>query len=312
MVTPALLTDDVDVAAPTLADGGLVAFPTETVYGLGADARNPAAVARIFTVKGRPADHPLIVHLGDAGQLDDWAIDVPAVARRLAAELWPGPLTLLLRRHPEVDPAVTGGRDTIGVRVPAHPVAQALLARFGGGVAAPSANRFGRVSPTTAAHVLADLAGHLQPGRDVVLDGGGSTVGVESTIVDLTVEPPQLLRPGGVARALLDELLTGEPLAAAAGPSRAAGMLESHYAPRAGVVLVDDAAAAAARAAIAVGSTRILDYGDDVERYAAELYGALRRADDEGIAEVIAVLPPAAGLGEAVIDRLRKAAAPRP
>ncbi|MGH9027962.1 MAG: L-threonylcarbamoyladenylate synthase, partial [Acidimicrobiia bacterium] len=184
---------EIDEAAAVLRGGGLVAFPTETVYGLGADAARPLAVARLYAVKRRPTGHPVIVHLPDADVIDDWAVAVPDGARRLAAACWPGPLTLLLRRAPSVLDVVTGGLDTVGVRVPAHPVAQSLLRAFGGGVAAPSANRFGAVSPTTADHVRSDLG----DGVDVVLDGGPCPVGVESTIVDCSGERPVVLRPGG-------------------------------------------------------------------------------------------------------------------
>ena len=245
-----LLTDDPERAADCLAAGGLAVLPTETVYGLGADAEQPGAVGRIFTVKGRPAGHPLIVHLPAAEALDDWARAVPAFARDLATTCWPGPLTLLLARSGRVSDAITGGRDSVGLRVPAHPLTATVLgllserAGRSAGVAAPSANRFGSVSPTTAAHVVADLGRRLDAGRDVVLDGGPSGVGVESTIVDCTADPPQLLRPGAITATEVEAILGG-PLAAAAGPSRAAGMLRAHYAPRARVHLADSEATAA-------------------------------------------------------------------
>ena len=197
-----------------------MAIPTETVYGLGADADDGAAVARIFAAKGRPADHPLIVHLAGPESLPDWAAAVPPAATVLAEACWPGPLTLLLPRAARVLDAVTGGRDTVGLRVPAHPLTEALLRRSGRGVAAPSANRFGRVSPTTAAHVVADLGPYLEPGRDVVLDGGPAPVGVESTIVDCTTDPPQLLRPGGIPTEDVERLLDAAvaPARGRAGP----------------------------------------------------------------------------------------------
>src|SRR5687767_5950139 len=194
---------DVDRAAAVLAAGGLVAFPTETVYGLGADASNDAAVAKIFAAKGRPTGHPLIVHLADASALDLWAIEIPDVARRLAEVAWPGPLTMILKKTARVSPATTGGAETVGLRVPAHPLAQALLRSFGGGVAAPSANRFGAVSPTTADHVARDLGDAV----DYLLDGGACDVGVESTIVDLSrfaTRGAVLLRPGGMSRAAVE------------------------------------------------------------------------------------------------------------
>src|SRR5882757_9457252 len=193
---------DLQRAAWVLAAGGLVAFPTETVYGLGADAASDDAVAKIFAAKGRPRAHPLIVHLADAAQLDAWAIDVPEAARRLARAAWPGPLTIILRKGPRVAAAVTGGAETVGLRVPSHPVAHALLRAFGGGIAAPSANRFGAVSPTTADHVAGDLGDAL----DYLLDGGACEVGVESTIVDLSRGRPVLLRPGGLPRERIEPI----------------------------------------------------------------------------------------------------------
>lgn len=284
------------------------------MYGLGADAENDGAVARVFAVKARPRDHPLIVHLAGAGLLEGWAAAVPDAAAALADACWPGPLTLLLPRGPRVSDLVTGGRETVGLRVPAHPLTLDLLRRSGGGVAAPSANRFGQVSPTTAAHVVADLAPLLVPGRDAVLDGGSSPVGVESTIVDCTTDPPQLLRPGGIPTEDVERLLD-TALAPAAGPSRAAGMLASHYAPRAVVVVVADRRAAEEAAAEAErrGETvALLDFGGDLVSYARELYARLRAADEAGVTRVVAVLPPARGLGHAIRDRLAKAAAPRP
>jgi L-threonylcarbamoyladenylate synthase len=316
---------DIDEAARVLAGGGLVAFPTETVYGLGADASSDAAAARIYAAKGRPVGHPLIVHVADAAAaLDDgWARDVGDDARRLAAVFWPGPLTLILRRGPRVAPAVTGGADTVGVRVPAHPLAHRLLAAFGGGVAAPSANRFGRISPTTADHVIEDLGDAV----DYVLDGGPCAVGVESTIVDLSGAVPALLRPGGVPRASL-EIALGHPLAApGASSAPAPGTLPSHYAPRARLVAVaPDQLADAVRAGqgrIAVlapaGLLAALDLPvdaiaapqpDDHAAVARDLYAALRDLDTVGVDTIVAALPSEHGLGEAVADRLRRAGAP--
>jgi len=218
---------DVDQALAVLRAGGLVAIPTETVYGLAADASNADAVHRIFAVKGRPVDHPVIVHIADPAEMGAWASSVPRSAALLGDACWPGPLTLLVPRGPNVLDAVTGGRSTVGLRVPAHPLTLELLHRFDGGLAAPSANRFGRVSPTTADHVRADLGDDV----DFVLDGGPSPIGVESTIVDCTVDPPQVLRPGAITADEVAALLR-MPLGAADGPSRAPGMLASHYAPR--------------------------------------------------------------------------------
>ena len=215
-------TPEIARAVEILRRGGLVAFPTETVYGLGADATNPSAVAQIFAAKGRPAHHPLIVHLATADDLDEWADGIPTLARTLADACWPGPLTMILRRSRRVPDAVTGGLDTVGIRVPAHPMALALLRAFEGGVAAPSANRFGSVSPTTAAHVHAGLGDRV----DLILDGGPSEVGVESTIVDLSGDAPALLRPGGLPRERL-EALAGMPIPIRhGGEVRAPGMLD--------------------------------------------------------------------------------------
>ncbi len=313
---------DIARARDVIAAGGLVAFPTETVYGLGADASRDDAVARIFAVKGRPRAHPLIVHLAADAQLDDWAIEIPAAARQLAAAAWPGPLTLILRKGPRVAAATTGGSDTVGLRVPAHPLAQALLAAFGGGIAAPSANRFGAVSPTTADHVAGDL------GDDVayILDGGPCAVGVESTIVDLSRGVPVLLRPGGMPRDAIEAIVGPLGAADVAAPA-APGTLASHYAPRAEVIAVDlddvPAAVAAAHGRVAVlapaaafaawPALRGVAYRlpDDAAGMARELYAALRDLDAAQVDVVIAALPPDAGLGEAVADRLRRAAGPR-
>jgi L-threonylcarbamoyladenylate synthase len=330
---------DIAVAAATLATGGLVAFPTETVYGLGADASNDDAVAKIFAAKGRPRAHPLIVHLADDASLDDWAIDVPDAARRLVARAWPGPLTVILRRSARVADAVTGGAPTVGLRVPAHPMAQSLLRALGRGIAAPSANRFGSVSPTTAAHVVADGIA-----VDYVLDGGACDVGVESTIVDLSRGRAVMLRPGGLARDAIEAIVG--PLADADEAAPAApGTLALHYAPRAIVVAVDPDEVMATVAGWAVGSRRVavlapssafaawprfrapatpipgasIGLGsvvayrlpDDLAGMARSLYAALRDLDAANVDVVIAALPPAVGLGEAVGDRLRRAAGPR-
>ncbi len=322
------LTHDIDSAAAALRQGKLVAFPTETVYGLGADAENVAAVARIFSVKRRPANHPLIVHIASLEELARWAAHVPTAARRLAEACWPGPLTLLLRKAPSVPSATTGGHDTIGLRVPAHPVALALLRSFGGGIAAPSANRFGRVSPTSAAHVQEDLGDDV----DVLLDGGACSVGVESTIVDLTRDVPVLLRPGGVTVQAIESLL-GVKVERSAPPGvRAPGMLASHYAPRARVEIVDaerlSERAAELRSAgqcvavlvsssddrgalAALDGVRLLDLGTSDHDAAQRLYAALRQADVESADVVLASPPAASGIAEALADRLTKAAGPR-
>jgi L-threonylcarbamoyladenylate synthase len=300
----------IDAAVRLLRRGGLVVFPTETVYGLGADATNETAVARVFAVKGRPRGHPLIVHLGAADWLDAWAVDVPDAARALAAAHWPGPLTMLLRRSARVPDITTGGRPTVGLRVPAHPVALELLAAYGAGLAAPSANRFGRVSPTTAAHVRADLGDAV----DLILDGGPCAVGVESTIVDCTTDPPSILRHGAVTPAAVRAAVGGPLTEADTGDSRAPGMLASHYAPRAAVVLATDRREAEVRAAEVRRSGRTVDVLAPTvspEDYARNLYAWLREADALAL-DVLVVVPPAdEGIGTAVNDRLRKAAAPR-
>ncbi len=224
----------IEEAAAVLKRGGLVAFPTETVYGLGADARNPQALARLYKVKGRPATHPVIVHIASRGAMHEWARDIPAYAEALAQRFWPGPLTLVLKRTESVSDAVTGGQDTVGLRVPAHPVAQELLNAFGGGIAAPSANRFGRLSPTAPDHVRADLGADI----DGIVDGGACSIGIESTIIDCSGDGPVLLRPG---KLLVEDIETaaGMPLALPGEDApRAPGTLATHYAPRAKVRLL--------------------------------------------------------------------------
>ncbi len=312
-------SDRVEEAGAILRAGGLVAFPTETVYGLGADARSARAVGRIFLAKGRPADHPLIVHLGDVSWLERWAVGVGKDARLLAEAFWPGALTLILHRAPGVPDEVTGGRETVGLRVPAQPIALALLNAFGDGIAAPSANRFGRVSPTRAEDVLADLGDRV----DLVLDGGPCQVGVESTILDLTADVPQVLRPGGVDADALEAVLGRAILRTATGPSRAPGMLTAHYAPQAVVEVV-------AFEHVVVRAAQLLEQGLRVgvmsssnltipgvaglgsfttsRDYARELYACLREADRRELQVVLAVPPPATGIGVAVSDRLRRAA----
>ena len=318
-----LVTSDLTRAATALVTGGLVGLPTETVYGLAADAEDVSAVARIFAVKGRPANHPLIVHVDGAAALDAWARDVPRYARRLAEALWPGPLTLVLRRTARAGDHVTGGQGTVGLRAPAHPVARALLALLPGvGLAAPSANRFGRVSPTTVDHVLAELGDRLDPARDVILDGGPSRVGVESAILDCTGPAPVVLRPGAVDAATVRRV-GGVAVVERASGVRAPGTLASHYAPRARVVVVP-AGEAASAVGSAVGSGRVgllacadvvtpagvvrLAAPADVTEYARVLYAALREADALGLDRVVAVPPPPGGVGTAVRDRLARAA----
>ncbi|MFP3907799.1 MAG: L-threonylcarbamoyladenylate synthase [Acidimicrobiales bacterium] len=320
------VTTDPDRAIAVLGTGGLVAIPTETVYGLAADATRPEAVRAVFAAKGRPSDHPLIVHVAGAAELDQWAVEVPDTARALVDRWWPGPLTVLLRRSARVLDEVTGGRDTVALRSPAHRLAHAVLEGFGGGLVAPSANRFGRVSPTTAADVVAELGGRV----DLVLDGGPCEVGVESTIVDLTGELPVVLRRGGVTPDAIAEVIGSE--VAVAGDTAAPvapGMLASHYAPDATVLVLDPAAtdqevAAAVTGALtatpAVGvlapehvagldpSVVQLAPAGSPENYARVLYSRLREADARGIGCLVVVPPPDDGIGAAVLDRLHRAA----
>jgi L-threonylcarbamoyladenylate synthase len=295
-ITPA----ELDHAADLLRQGELVAFPTETVYGLGAAADQPLAVRRIFAAKGRPVDHPVIVHLPDASHLERWAHLDGTPARALAAAFWPGPLTLVLRRTDRVLDEVTGGRPTVGLRVPHHPVAHALLQAVGGGVAAPSANRFGRVSPTTAAHVRAEFGDAVH-----VLDGGPCVVGVESTIVDLSGDAPALLRPGGVPTEALEALLGPLPI----GTTVAPGTLPGHYAPHTALRLSAHPAADAARLRAQGRTVATLPAGDPAP-HARRLYAELRRLDALGVDVLVAELAPEAGLGRAINDRLRRAAYP--
>ena len=311
----------VDQAATVLRAGGLVAFPTETVYGLGADARNPEAVARIFAVKGRPTDHPLIVHLADAGQVAGWARDIPETAWRLAEAFWPGPLTLVLPRLAGVPDAVTGGLDTVALRVPGHPVALALLAAFGGGIAAPSANRYGRVSPTSAEDVREELADSV----DMVLDGGRCPIGIESTIVDLSSATPRILRPGKITERALRAVLGSTVMTETNTPVRCPGSKPSHYAPRARVILAspDDVEQrveqwhqrgqrvgllASHRPAALPENVTWLRLTKRFEEQAHELYHRLRQADHLGLQVLVAVMPSDVGLGHALRDRLRRAA----
>lgn len=310
-------------AVDILRAGGLVAFPTETVYGLGADADQEAAVRKIFAAKGRPADHPVIVHVQRAENIQSWTIDIPPAAWKLADAFWPGPLTLILKRSSRAMDVVTGGLDTVGLRVPRHPVAQELLSRLGGAIAAPSANRFGRVSPTTAEHVRREFGDAL----DLILDGGDCQVGLESTIVDLSGPTPAVLRPGYVTAEQIEAAL-GMPLGMENESSpRAAGRMTSHYAPRAKVEIVAPHEAAARFATLTAAGVRVVVLGGQpdaaipeqsrinvptqAEAYAQQLYAVLRAVDDAGFQVALAIPPPDEGVGAAIADRLRKAAGPR-
>jgi L-threonylcarbamoyladenylate synthase len=317
-------TDAIRQAAEILRGGGLVAFPTETVYGLGADAENPRAVAAMFAAKGRPADHPVIVHLASAALLPHWASEIPSAAHALAQIFWPGPLTMVLRRGARASDLVTGGLDTVGLRVPGHPVAQELLREFDGAIAAPSANRFGRVSPTRAEHVLAELMGRV----DLILDGGDTRVGLESTIVDLTGRSPAILRPGWVTAEQIAAVL-GNPLDGARRDTpRVSGSLESHYAPQARVELLPPAllmprareltASGLKVAVLARGgvpslpaNAQLIELPATDDELAHTLYAVLRRVDELGCDVALATLPEEIGIGVAIADRLRKAAGRR-
>jgi len=307
-------------AARCLHAGDLVAFPTETVYGLGADAANLAAVAKIFALKGRPADHPLIVHFADPLAIAQWAREVPPGAMTLAARFWPGPLTIILRKAARVPGAVTGGQDTVGLRCPSHPVALELLREFArigsGAVAAPSANRFGHVSPTTARHVREEFGGDL-----MVLDGGPCEVGLESTIVDLSRRTPVLLRPGAITRRDIEAVLGVAPQERDAAAPRASGTLDAHYAPRTALALADAAAIAAeaAQPDVAVLALRAkpadakaaawIAAPADPMRYGHDLYANLRALDRSGARRIVVEAPPQLAAWEAVNDRLKRAAA---
>jgi len=311
-------------AVEALQRGELVAFPTETVYGLGADASNREAVAAIFAAKERPADHPVIVHLADSSAVDGWARAVPDEARAAAAAFWPGPLTLVLPRAARVGDFVTGGQDTVGLRVPAHPVALALLRAFAGsgdaGIAAPSANRFGHISPTTAAHVAAEFGDAVS----MILDGGNCPVGIESTIVAFDAGGPVLLRPGGIGIDALTEVLGRPPRVADAAAPRAPGTLASHYAPRTRSRLLPPRALLAELerrierdenpAVLARAIARPREFEGcwisapaDSARYARDLYASLRALDDAGADEILIEAPPAEADWLAVLDRLQHA-----
>lgn len=326
----AVRNDDIARAAGILRSGGIVAFPTETVYGLGADALNPQAVARVFAIKRRPPDHPLIVHLPDVSYLKGWACDIPRAAYRLAEKFWPGPLTLILKRSAIVPDNVTGGQDSVGLRVPGHPVALALLEKFGGAVAAPSANRFGHVSPTRAEHVLEELGSEV----DMILDGGPCQVGLESTIVSLLDARPLILRPGIISRSMLAEAL-GEEVETGTAEKinlRAPGMLASHYAPRTPLHKVPSAELYERAFALVTQGQRVgvltrqegvhkpvlspvegpgLYYyllPDDPKDYAHELYDTLRKADARRLDMLLIEELPQDEAWLAVRDRVTRAA----
>lgn len=315
------LTRRVEAAAEALAEGRLAALPTETVYGLGGRADNPRAIARIYAVKGRPVDHPLIVHLANAGVLPAWARRLPDYARSLGDAYWPGPLTLVLPRSERAGDFITGGQDSVALRVPAHPAAGRVLEILGElvhdeaiGIAAPSANRFGQVSPTTAEHVRDEIGDDLEVG-DVILDAGRCEVGVESTIIDCTADHPRLLRPGAISASEVEQV-TG--LAVTHGsPVRASGTLEAHYAPRALVEVIDQeelrsgdvhtGLLALASVPTPRGMVRLCA-PPTTQAYAQALYSALREADALALSRILVVLPPTEGIGAAIHDRVIRAA----
>jgi len=309
------MTPEILRAVDILRKGGLVAFPTETVYGLAADASDPAAVARLYAVKRRPPDHPVIIHFATSGKAFRWAREVPAAAKELAERCWPGPLTLILKRSPLAKDFVTGGQDTVGLRVPSHSVAQELLKEFGGAIAAPSANRFGLVSPTTAAHVREDLGKDV----DLVLEGGPSEVGIESTILDLAGAKPVLLRPGHISREQLKKVLGSEILDSAPASPRHPGGFERHYAPRTPARMVPshalDKAITELKARVAVLAFSRPDERVDCwlrmprepQAYAQRLYAALRELDTAGCERILVEAPPDSPEWSAVRDRLRRA-----
>jgi len=304
-------------AAISLIEGNLVAFPTETVYGLGADATNEKAIARIYEVKGRPADHPLIVHISSINNLDKWVKDIPEYAIKLARAFWPGPMTLILPRTELAKDFITGGQNNVGIRVPAHTVALSILKEFeaqgGLGVAAPSANRFGKVSPTSAEDVKTELFDYLGS-DDLIVDGGPSSVGVESTIIDCTNATPIVLRPGAITAAMIKELL-GIHIEAVSkknmNKTKVPGLLESHYSPKAKVYLfgtpaIGDGFIALSKFPTPPGVIRLTSPANN-EEYARTLYQALRLADSKKLSKVFVIEPVGNDIAVAVCDRLQKA-----
>jgi L-threonylcarbamoyladenylate synthase len=315
------MNNEIKKAVALLRDGDLVAFPTETVYGLGADATNPEAVKKIFAAKGRPTSHPVIVHLSDISQLKEWAIDIPDLAFKLGEQFWPGPLTLILKRSNKVLDLITGGQDTVGIRIPAHPIAHELLRDFGGGVAAPSANKFGRISSTTAEHVRKNFGDEVS----LVLDGGACEVGIESTIIDLSAGTPKLLRPGSIDPHLLSEILNTAIQPGDKHSPRASGTLASHYAPQTPVLLIgtNEFGAAVNRYLHAQQFIGVLSWSIEPLRhshckwikasgnaaeYARNLYANLHILDQPNLDFILIESPPESREWLAVNDRLKRAA----
>ena len=309
-------TDSIKAAAQSLIAGHLVAFPTETVYGLGADATNETAIAKIYKAKGRPADHPLIVHISSIDAINDWAQDINEYAINLARDFWPGPMTLVFKRSDLAKDFITGNQNTVGLRVPNQSIALALLKEFqalgGKGIAAPSANRFGAVSPTTAQAVKDELENYLDQSNDIILDGGPCQVGVESTIIDCTSQTPQILRLGAITKEMIQESTGLLVIDEAQTDIRVSGSLESHYSPSATVVL--DTYPTSGEGFIAIDSIQTppgairLAAPSSIEGFARDLYSALRFADAQGLTKVCVIQPEGAGLAAAIRDRLKRAA----
>lgn len=321
MVTARLPQDEIDRAVEALREGEVVAFPTETVYGLGADAQNPEAVRRVFELKGRPATHPLIVHIDHPRMLERWALEVPASAQALAQRFWPGPLTLVLRRAPAVDLAVTGGQDTVAIRVPGHPVAQQLLRAFGSGIAAPSANRYGRVSPTRAEHVREEFGDAIK----VILDGGDCKIGLESTIVSCVDEAPRVLRPGFITLSQLRAVVPQVQARGEAEAPRVPGSNTKHYSPSTPLSIVNSPALEEVVAQLTADHEKVavlalrppraankfmtwVNAGRRADAYTRELYVNLRALDKAGAREILVEEVPEGEAWDAVRDRLRRAA----
>ena len=309
-------TDSIKAAAQSLIAGHLVAFPTETVYGLGADATNETAIAKIYKAKGRPADHPLIVHISSIDAINDWAQDINEYAINLARDFWPGPMTLVFKRSDLAKDFITGNQNTVGLRVPNQSIALALLKEFqalgGKGIAAPSANRFGAVSPTTAQAVKDELENYLDQTKDIILDGGPCQVGVESTIIDCTSQTPQILRLGAITKEMIQESTGLLVIDEAPTNIRVSGSLESHYSPSATVVL--DTYPQSGEGFIAIDSIQTppgairLAAPSSIEGFARDLYSALRFADAQGLTKVCVIQPQGPGLAAAIRDRLKRAA----
>lgn len=314
------MQSDIQQAVAILRKGGLVAFPTETVYGLGADAKNPDALAKIFHAKGRPVDHPLIVHISDISQLSDWVSEIPPVAYALANHFWPGPLTMIFKKAPHVLDIITGGQDTIGVRIPNHPIATALLKNFGSGLAAPSANRFGRISPTTAAAVREEL----NEAVDLVLDGGPCEVGVESTIIDVNAKAPVILRPGMLSKTQIEDVIQASITTNTLNAPRVSGSHESHYAPTTKTILIDPKNIPTfleninkdqLPMAFVTAKTKLLPRNQidciamstNPIQYAHDLYSTLRELDKKNYKQIVIEEVPQGSEWDAIRDRLQRA-----